>query len=153
MGRVYTATIDCASRTIAQTLVFIEVPSTVAVIIHSAEVVAPDDDTNEQIHCTLQRLATVATPTATTMTPSKHSNGDAVSVCNVFGDATAGEPTYDANTRIGESGASSLGGWRFEPVISERPEVPPGAGMGLHIVTVRNTTKSLTARITYEEIG
>jgi hypothetical protein len=124
-----------------------------AVIIHSAEVVAPDDDTNEQLHITLQRLATVATPTGTTLVAAKHAQGDPVSACSVVGDVTAAEPTYDAGTRIGESGASSLGGWRFEPVVAERPEIPPSEAMGLHIVTARGTSKTLTARITYEEVG
>ncbi len=153
MSRVYTASIETATATAAQTLLLLEVPATVAVIIHSAEVVAPDDDTNEQIHITLQRLAAVTTPTGTAVTPAKHATGDAASVCSVIGDVTASEPSYDSNTELGNSGASSLGGWRFEPVIAERPEVPPSDAIGLRILTDRGTSKTLTARLTYEEVG
>lgn len=153
MSRVYTASIETVSATAAQTLLFLEVPTTVAVVIHSAEVVAPDDDTNEQLHVTLQRLAIVATPTGTSVTAARHATGDSASVCNVVGDVTAAEPTYDTDTEIGQSGASSLGGWRFEPVVAERPEVPPSDAIGLRILTARGTSKALTARITYEEVG
>lgn len=70
-------------------------------------------------------------------------------------DVTASEPTYGAaNVNvIGHFGASSLGGYRYEPAIDERPEFSPSENWGLRLLTAPGTAKTLTVCFTFMELG
>lgn len=152
--RVYTATYKVTNVTTAlKTLMYFEVPTDLVVQLMSAEVSAPDDDTNEQMDIGIKEIGTLGTPTATTVTPAKHEKGDAASSVTVKADITASEPTYTANTDVGRIGATSLGGWRHEPSPDERLIMIPGSDWGILLNTGLDTDKDLTVRVTYAEIG
>lgn len=153
MGQVYEASIETVSAVSAKTLMYIEVATTVAVLLHYVEVTAAHNDTNEQLEITIQQITTLGTPTATTITPAKLVGGNAVPDSVVKGDVTASEPTYTANTDIGHMGASSLGGWRYDPAGGPKLEMSPNSDWGIRLVTAMGTAKALSVRMIFEEIG
>lgn len=152
--RVYTASLETGSVSTARSLMLLENPTDTALLIIGASVIAPDDDTNEQMDITLQTITTFGTPIGTAVTPAPHSPGDAASGVTATGDITAAEPTYTASTEVGHEGASSIGGWRYDPLTLERAkEVSPNTDMGIRLLTAPNTAKTLVVRITFIEIG
>jgi len=152
MRGVYTANIKISGLAAAKTLMYITVPADKVVEILSASTTNATNETNEQIECTLQRVTTLGTPTATTLTPAKHEPGDQVAGSTVKGNVTASEPTYTADTEIGREGASSLGGWYFDPTPEERPIIPGQATMGLRILAAPTAFDAII-RLTFREIG
>lgn len=151
--RVYTASIETASISAAKTLMSIQNPADQALVILSAEVVAPDDDTNEQLHIAFQRITSGAPGTGTAVTPAKTQTGDPASGVTCTADITASEPTYTASTEHGMAGASSLGGWRYLPTLAEALTLSPSENIGLRLLTAPGTAKTLTVRVTFGEIG
>lgn len=155
MRGVYTASIKTGALTAARTLIYLVPPSNKAVEILSAEVTNADNETNEQVEFTLQRISSLGTPTATAITPSPHEQGDQAASSTVAGNVTASEPTY-SSVEFGRAGASSLGGWRFDPTPEERPTVAGASttGIGLRLLTAPTAPGiSFVARITFREIG
>ena len=154
MARTYTASIKTTSAlTNASTLLYITAPADMVVEIISARVVAPDNDTNEQLDLGLNAITSLGTPNATTVTPGNHEVGDAASTVTSKGEVTASEPTYSSTRVIGRGdGASSLGGWHHRPDRDERIVLSPSESWGLRLFTAI-TAKSLACEITYREIG
>jgi|ERR1043166_9656239 hypothetical protein len=152
MRGVYTAYTRISANTAAKTLAYITAASTHVVAITSASVTNESNENNEQILCVWQRITTLGTPTATTLTPSKQESGDQAAACTVKGNVTASEPTYTANTEIGGEGAASLNGWFYNPAPEERCVIPPSASMGLRLINAM-TAADLVVRITFMEIG
>ncbi len=153
MKGVYDAVVKISSLAATKTLIYITAPSTMVVEILSAEISNATNETNEQLEACLKRIGTLGTPTATTLTPSKHENGDAAAASTAKGNVTASEPTYTSNTEIGYSGFASLAGWRYDPIPEERPIVPPSGNIGLLLLTSTNTAFDAICRITFREIG
>lgn len=153
--RVYTATMKTSSGTGPKTFAYITTPSTMVAKILSAAVVAPDDDVNEQMDISIHKITSLGTPTATTITPTKHENGDAAAASTVKMDVTGSEPTYDsANTNVvGREGAPSLGGWRYQPSKGEELVIPPSTSWGIRLNTAFGTSRAVTVRLTFGEIG
>lgn len=159
MRGVYSCAYRIAGVTAARTLLYLTAPSTKVVEILSASVTNESNETNEQILCGLQRITTLGTPTATTITPGKHETGDQAASSVVKANVTASEPTYPAVAQgadipmaIGLEGCSSLGGWFFQPVPEERPIVTAGDSWGLRLVNAI-TSADLVIRLTMREIG
>lgn len=154
--RVYTSTHKTAAAiSTAKTLAYITSPSTAVVRLLRAEVVAPEDDVNEQIDCCLQKITSLGTPTASTVTGSKHENGDAAPAATTKFNVTANEPTYGAADVdvIGRKGAPSLAGWTFAPGDKEELVIPPSTSWGLRLLTAPGTGKVLTILLTWGEVG
>lgn len=152
MRGVYTATVAITGLAAAKTLMYLTAPADKVVEILSASVTNEDTETNEQLKCCLQRV-TSGTPTATTLTPSKHEAGDQAAGSTVKGNVTASEFTYTANTEIGNEGASSLGGWRYQPIPEERPIVAGQLSIGLRLITATITAINAVVTLTFREIG
>jgi hypothetical protein len=152
MRGVYTAQVSISALAAAKTLMYVTAPADKVVEILSAEVSNKSNETNEQLECTFQRVTTLGTPTATTLTPSKHENGDQAAGSTVKGDVTASEPTYGTNTEIGRAGFASLAGWRFDPVPEERPIIPGQGTLGLRMLSTP-TAFDAVVRITFREVG
>lgn len=152
MRGTYEAVIKINGLTTSRTLLYITTTANIVVEIVGASVTNASNETNEQIECALQRITTLGTPTATTLTPSKDESGDQAAASTVKGNVTASEPTYTASTELGYEGAPSVGGWAFEPGALERPIIPPSASMGLRLL---QTITSLDAivRVRFREIG
>lgn len=152
--RIYTASLETASLATARSLMLLENPADTALLIMNASAVAPDDDTNEQLDITFQRITTFGTPTGTAVIPALNSPGDAASGVTVTADITASEPTYTVNTEVGHEGGPSVGnGWRYDPLVLERMmEVSPNTDIGLRLLTA-TTARTLVVRITFMEIG
>lgn len=154
--RTYTASIKTPSASAAMTLIYIECATDAVVAIMSAEVVAPDDDTNEQIDCSIHKITGLGTPTVTaTIVPSAHDEGDSAfsGVCK--GGVTANEPTYalDNVTEYGRAGASTLGGYRWQATnIHEWIWMSPNTDYGLRR-RAATTSRQYTARMTFGEVG
>lgn len=159
MRGVYTAAYRIAGVSAAKTLMYLTVPSNKVVEILSVSVTNESNETNEQLLVGLQRVTTLGTPTATTITPKPHETGDQAAGSTVKANVTASEPTYpaiaagaDIPGAFGLEGASSLGGWYFDPTPEERPIVPGGETVGLRLVNAP-TSLDLVVRWTFREIG
>src|SRR3990167_3003883 len=135
MRGVYSTSIKIAGLAAAKTLAYLTAPATAAIEILSASVTNESNESNEQIEITLQRITTLGTPTGTTLMFAKHESGDQAAAAAGKGNVTAGEPTYTADTEIGREGASSLGGWYYDPLPEERPIIPPSGNLGLRLIT------------------
>jgi hypothetical protein len=152
MRGVYTAKVKVVGLNAAKTLIYLTAPADKVLEIISAAVTNASNETNEQLECCLQRIGTLGTPTATTLTPSKAEPGDQASGSTAKGNVTAGEPTYTADTEWGYEGAPSLGGWRYDPVPEEREVINGGGSVGLRVLAAPLAFDAV-ASITYREIG
>ncbi len=154
--RFYTASFKTTSFTAARTLMYNEVHATKVVAVTSMEVSAPDNDTNEQLDCVLQNITSLGTPTATTVTPTPHDDGNSAYGGVVKAEVTASEPTYAADNvdEFGRAGASSVGGWRWQAtVMHEWIWLSAASDWGLRILVAMGTSKALTVRMTFAEVG
>lgn len=155
MSRVYDICDEIDTITENKTLCYIECPSDMVIEVRSAMVAAPDENTNEQLHYRWERLSgTFSAPTGTTITPAKRNQGDPLSSATVrVNVSAANEPSYDANSVMGESGASSLGGYYYDPDSDGRITIPPGEAIGLRLITAPASSMSLTLAVEIAEIG
>lgn len=153
MRGVYRLTGTIASVTTAKTLAYIETGAKPIEIL-SARVDCTNEDTSEQIHVELNRIATLGTPTATTDVPKPTEEGSAAygGVCKV--NVTASEPTYDDLTdAIAQGGSNKLGGWEYVPLPEERTIVAGADDVGLRLVDAIANSSTVSFEITFREIG
>ncbi len=159
MRGVYTAAYRITGVTAAKTLLYLTAASNRVIEILSASVTNESNETNEQMLCTLQRVTTLGTPTATTVTPGKHEQGDQSAASVVKANVTASEPTYgaiaagaDVIGAFGLEGSSSLGGWFYAPTPEERVYVSAADTYGIRSVNAI-ASADLVVRLTFREIG
>ncbi|MEK6862470.1 MAG: hypothetical protein AABY07_11010 [Nanoarchaeota archaeon] len=144
----------------AKTLLYITAATNNMVEILSAKITNEDNETNEQILCTIQKITTLGTPTATTLTGAKHEKGSATMSSTVKGNVTAAEPTYGAIAQDADivdafdtQGTSSLGGWFHSPIPEERVYVSGGDSYGLRLVNAPAVAIDLAISFTFREIN
>ena len=153
MRGVYKATGTIATVTTAKTLVYVTAPADAVLEILSARITFEDEDTAEQIYAELNRIATLGTPTATTLTPKPTEEGSAAFGGTSKYNVTASEPTYDAITdAIAAGGANKLAGWEYVPLPEERSYLSPSDSLGLRLVDAI-TSSDVSFEITFREIG
>ncbi len=159
MRGVYTAAYRISGVAAAKTLMYITAPADKVVEILSASVSNESAETNEQLICGFQRVTTLGTPTATTITPKPHEAGDQAAASTVKANVTASEPTYPAISAgadipgaFGLEGFASVGGWFYDPTPEERLTVPGQGTLGLRLV-VAPTSLDIVIRLTFREIG
>ncbi len=153
MRGVYRAASNTTGATAAQTLLYLTAPSTAVIEILSVRVTNQDNDTGEQMHFSLNRIATLGSPTATTVTPKPTEEASSASSATSKGPVTASEPTYDSDAdAIAKGGAVNLAGWEYVPLPEERPIIKPSDTVGLKLMETIAST-DLTAEIIYREIG
>jgi hypothetical protein len=159
MRGVYGANYRIAGVTTGKTLLYITVPSTIVVDILSCYVTNESNETNEQLLCCLQRVTTLGTPTATTITPTKAEKGDQAAASTVKANVTASEPTYGAIAQGGAivdadglQGFPSLSGWAYQPTPEERQTIAPGDTWGLRLVNTI-TSADLCVQLNFQERG
>jgi hypothetical protein len=154
MRGVYRLVDTIAAVTTAKTLLYIETSATKPIEILSARVTCQDESTSEQIFCELNRITTLGTPTATTITPKPTEEGSAAFGGTCKANVTASEPTYDGESdAIASGGANKLGGWEYLPMPEERPIVGVNDDVGLRLIDAVPTSSDLTAEIVFREIG
>lgn len=154
MRGVYRLVDTISGVTAAKTLLYLTAPSDAVLEILSARVTCQDEDTSEQIMVELNRIATLGTPTATTITPKPTEEGSAAFGGTARSNVTASEPTYDGESdAIASGGANKLGGWEYVPLPEERAYISPGDAVGLRLVDAVANSSDLTAEITFREIG
>lgn len=154
MRGVYRAHGTISAVTTAKTLIYITAPSTAVLEILSARITCQDEDTSEQIYAELNRIATLGSPTSTSLTPKPTEEGSSASGVTAGLNVTASEPTYDNNnSAIASGGANKLGGWEYVPLPEERAIVKPSDTIGLRLIDDIANSSDLTAEITYREIG
>lgn len=112
MRGVYEAVFKISGLNAAKTLLYLTVPSNKLVEILESKITNVSNETNEQLEACWQRITTLGTPTATTLTPSKEETGDQAAGSTVKANVTASEPTYGANSELGYEGFASLAGYR-----------------------------------------
>lgn len=154
MKGVYTASFKITGLNSARTLLYITSTSSKIVEIISSSVTNASNETNEQLDCCWQKIGTLGTPTATTVTPAKHEDGDQAATVTVKANVTVSEPTYTADTEVGREGFPSLNGWRH-PIYGDDAEKVYIAPSGSHGLRMLNTPASFDAivRVTFREIG
>lgn len=151
--RTYEAAYTCVSVSAAQTLIYITNTSTMALRVVYASAGISDVDTNEQTYACLQKVSSLGTPTGTTVTPAKLSNGDPASSVTCKADITASEPTYSANTQIGLESFPMIAGFRFAPQReTDYLEISPSETWGLRLLGAI-TSATVPVLIKFQEIG
>lgn len=153
MRGVYEATYKISNLAAAKTVLYLTAPASAVVEILGASLTNASNEVNEQIEACLQRIETLGTPTATTLTPAATEAGDQPAASTVQANVTADEPTYAANTVLGHEGAPSLGGWTYEPGAMERAIVPPGASIGLRLLVTPASAFDAIVRLRFRELG
>ena len=154
MRGVYRLCDTISAVTTAKTLLYITTPATCVIEILSARITAQDEDTSEQIMAELNRIATLGTPTATTITPKPTEELSAASAVTAKSNVTASEPTYDdESAAIASGGSNKLAGWEYVPLPEERAVIKPSDSVGLRLIDAIATSTDLTAEIVYREIG
>jgi len=154
MRGVYRAADTIASVTTAKTLIYLTTPATAVIEILSARITAQNEDTSEQIMAELNRISSLGTPTATTITPKPTEELSAASAVTAKSNVTASEPTYDdESAAIASGGANKLAGWEYVPLPEERAIIKPSDSVGLRLIDAIANSTNLTAEIIYREIG
>lgn len=159
MRGVYTANYRIAGVTTAKTLFYITAPSTGLIDILSTIVTNESNETNEQMAVCWQRITTLGTPTATTVTPAKNEKGDQAAQGTYKANVTASEPTYGASAQgaalvdmHGLQGAPSLSGYMHGPTPEERRTIAPSDTWGLRLLN-NITSADLTIEVVVQEKG
>lgn len=159
MRGVYTANFRIAAVTAAKTLIYITTPSSILVEVLSTLVTDENNATNQQIVGAWQRITTLGTPTATTITPSPREKGDQAAASTVKANVTASEPTYGAiaqgaalGVTHGLQGYPSLGGYSDNPIPEGRFYIAPGDSYGHRLVNAI-TSMDVTLEVVFREIG
>lgn len=153
MGRFYTIPFETAAGDgTARTLMLLENPADTVLKIVGINVVAVDNDTNEQLNLRFQRVNVIGTPVGTAVTPTQHSTGDSASGITATADLSTEPTSYLASTEIGFRGASSLGGYIYDPPERAQLEISPDQDWGLRVIDAF-TAKSLSIEIVIEELG
>lgn len=155
MRGVYRAVDTVSSVTTAKTLIYITAPADAVLEILSARITCQDEDTSEQIMAELNRISSLGTPTATTITPKPTEEGSAATGATCKSNVTASEPTYDDESdAIASGGANKLGaGWEYVPLPEERAYISPSDNVGLRLIDNIANNCDLTAEIVFREIG
>lgn len=148
----YTIQALLSGVTTARTLAYLTAASTVVLRVKSASVTNANNATNQQMKLCWKKIGTLGTPTATTVTPSKHELGDQAAASTAKVNVTASEPTYTSNTEIGYKGVASLNGYTWPDIASDSFVIAPSASWGLQLVGDITST-DLVVNITFEEIG
>ena len=105
-----------------------------------------------------QRITTLGTPTATTITPGKTESSQGAS-STVKANVTASEPTYGAIAQgaaivdvAGLVGFPDLSGWFFQPTPEERNTFSAGDSWGLRLLNAM-TSADLCVEVVFLEQG
>ena len=152
MRGVYTATATISGLNSSRTLLYITAPANKLVQILSAHIGNNSNETNEQCYATFKRVTTLGTPTATTLTPSKHELGDQAAASTVKGNVTAAEPTFTANSEFGRKGFASVNGYDFLPTPEEQPTIQGAETVAL-VLENAPTAFDATVTVVFREIG
>lgn len=152
MRGVYEVSYKITGLTTARTLCYWTAPAKQVVEILSASATDANNLTNQQLEVVFQKIATLGTPTATAVTPSKSEQGDQATPTLWYANVTANEPSYTANTQYGYRAAASLGGWEFAPVPEERLYGAATDSWGLRLLTAI-TSQDTIIRISARDIG
>lgn len=153
MRGVYKLQSNISSVTTSKTLAYISTASTRPIEIYRVTVTSLDETTSEQMEIMLNRISTLGTPTATTVTPKPLEEGS-----NAFGgtckvNVTANEPTYDQTTdSICYKGENKVSGWEYVPLPEERPIILPSDNVGLKLMNTI-TSSTLSIEVVFREIG
>ena len=113
MRGVYEASYKITSLSAAKTLMYITAPADACIEILSIEITNTSNETNEQCEATFQKVNSLGTPTATSVTPTPTEAGDQAASATVAANVTASEPTYVSGVEFGRKGFPSLGGYIF----------------------------------------
>jgi hypothetical protein len=151
---VYEACYNIAGLNSARTLLYLTAPSGKCVEVRLAEVSNASNEANEQCEVTLQKVTTLGTPTATTVTPTKTEQGDQVAGSTVKANVTASEPTYTSGpaVEVGRKGFASIGGYQYSPDELERLVIAPTDTWGVRLLN-SPAAFDVVVRLVFREIG
>jgi hypothetical protein len=113
--------------------------------------------TNQQIECRVDRITTLGTPTATTVTPESHEPGDQAASAVVKANVTASEPTYRSDTggasALSAEGEPSLSGFFWEPAANRTILATNAKPVGVRLITASPVAFDCLVNLTHREIG
>jgi hypothetical protein len=156
---VYTVNYRVAALAAARTLVYCTAAATHLLELLYTEVSNESNETNEQVVLAWQRITTLGTPTATTVTPTKAEKGDQAAASTWKANVTASEPTYGAIAQggaivdaVGLKGVPSLGGYIYAPAPEERQMFAASDSWGLRLLNAP-TAFDLVLEVRFREVG
>lgn len=137
MRGVYRSVARFSNINSARTLVIVQLPAGKEGQVVEAHVTNESNNTSQQLSLQWQKITTLGTPTATTVTPSKMEAGDQAAGFTVKMNVTASEPTYGASDADaqGAMGVPSTYGYHYEPVTPEgRFQLGSAENWGLRLI-------------------
>jgi hypothetical protein len=160
MRGVYDAPYRIAGLNSARTLLLVTAPATAIVEILSTELTDENNATNQQLTMCWQRVTSLGTPTATTITPSKTETGDQAAASTVKANVTASEPTYGAAAQGGAivnmhglTSGPSVGGLFYDPIPEKKFTIAPGETWGLRLLNAPSASFDASVNASFREIG
>ena len=160
MRGVYTVNYRIAALAAVRTLVYVTVPSNVLIELLYTEITNESNEVNEQLVAAWQRITTLGTPTATTVTPTKAEKGDQAAASVWKANVTASEPTYGGVAQsaalvdvIGLKGFPSLGGYLFAPAPEERPLLSISDSWGMRLIVAPSVAVDFDLEVRFREVG
>lgn len=154
MRGVYEASIKISALAAGATLLFITAPSGKIVEVLEASVTNCTNETNEQLECCLQKITTLGTPTATTITPTPTEPGDQAAASTVKGNCSSEPTTYTSGATFGQEGFPTMAGWRYQPLPETRCYIGSAASIGLRLLpTPALGSFDADVRVVFREIG
>lgn len=159
MRGVYRVPYRIAAVTTGKTLAYITAPAASLVEILGTFITDENNNTNQQILGGWQRITTLGTPTATTVTPTKTEKGDQAAASTVKCNVTASEPTYGAIAQgaaivdaHGLRGFASLSGYNEVEIPETRFYVAPSDSWGLRLPNTI-TSMDMVLEFLFREVG
>lgn len=134
MKGVYVANYKITGLTTARTLMYFSASSSKVIEVLATRIANLTNEANEQMEVCWQKISTLGTPTATTVTPAKAEDGDQAATLTVKANVTGSEPTYSSGTELYYDGPSSLSGYDPNILPETRFYIPPSGNWGLRLL-------------------
>lgn len=150
-GRGYRVTLPTSAMavTTARTLIYVTAPSNGAVLISRGQATQANLTGTDQLYAALQRITTLGTPTATSITP-KPIGKHGAALFTAKGNVTASEPTYTADDDDGLEGYHIRSGWYYKP--DHGLIVEAGASAGLRLLSAPPSSMNVLTWLTVWEL-
>lgn len=152
MRGVYTAIYKIIGLTSTKTLMYIVPSSGKLSELLYISITNANNSINQQLECSLARITTLGSPTATSVTPTPTEPSDQIATSSVFANCTSEPTTYGPS--LSDEGAPSLGGWFWEPAANRTIIATNTFPCGIRLIEPSSPASfDCLINLTFREIG
>jgi hypothetical protein len=131
---------------------YITVPSTCVAELFGVNVTQSSVVSAEQLDIGIQKVSSLGTPTATSVTPRPTEGISGASTCTVKANVTGSEPTYSGEV-FGRQGVANVAGYFFDPLPEQRPILGVSTTYGVRLFSTPGSSYTIDVEISWREIG